>query len=197
MQRFILPLISTLTLAACQSTQQSLPLPPKAYSLEEPFYQAEYAPEHHNVSLASYAEQLVLLLQQNIEPQKAGNIAVASFVDFDTTLLNSHALGNQLAERFITQLRRFGFTVVDTKANKQLQITSKGDFIFSRPARRVVRNQQLTSILAGTLIYTPRGIEVNSRILDLSTQTVLASAAITIPYFVVNHLAPPQYLTIQ
>lgn len=192
MQRLIIFLFGSVVLSACQSAMQPLPLPALANEMTEPAYTMGYAPEQHNVRLSNYVEQLVVLLQHNIDPQQAGTMAVSSFVDFDETLTTSHALGNQLSENFVTQLRRFGFSVIDTKATNTLQITPQGDFIFSRKARRAIRSHQLTSVLAGTLIYTPQGIEVNTRILDLSNKTVTSAAAVTIPYFVVNHLGQVQ-----
>jgi TolB-like protein len=191
MSRPLSVLLIALALAGCQNkpTVQSAPV------MEDgalPLYQHGYAPSRHNIKLSSYVEQLVISLQQNSTQKINGNISVSSFVNFDSSLQNTNAVGNQLAENFTTQLRRFGFAVSDSKLTKAISITPQGDFVFTRQVRKLRRNSDLCCVLAGTMIYAPQGIEVNARIMDLATQAVLSSASTTIPYFVVEHLGMPQ-----
>lgn len=147
-----------------------------------------YAPSRHNLSLANYVEQMVLSLQRNGSMPADGSIAVASFVDFDASLTRSHALGNQLAENFITQLQKFGYRVSETKANGKLVSNAQGDFVFSRNKRQRSTRTNYCCVLTGTLIYAPTGIEVNTRLFDTSNNTLISSSQTTIPYFVTRHL---------
>jgi TolB-like protein len=192
MPRIILFTLSTLMLTACQHSPQPPSYNEMLVSTSEPFYPSGFEPQQHNVNLSSYVEQLVVSLQQHLAPSAAGKVAVASFVDFDASLTNTHPLGNQLAENFVTQLRQFGFTVIDTNSSQQLTTTASGQFNFTRQTRTVIDRHKLRSVLTGTLIYTPRGIEVNARIIELANQRVLSAATATIPYFVVTHLGQPE-----
>lgn len=190
MQRTLPILFISTALVACQSKQ------PQQYTettsdLTAPMNTVGYSPSRHNVKLSSYVEQLVIALQQNSHKQVDGNIAVASFVNFDSSLRQTNVIGNQLAENFVTQLQRFGYDVYDSKLTRAFSVTEHGDFVFSREARTLRRNRNLCCVLAGTMIYAPDGIEVNVRLMDLSTQAVLSTANTTIPYFVVEHLGSP------
>ncbi|MBZ9610183.1 FlgO family outer membrane protein [Rheinheimera maricola] len=151
-------------------------------------FQDSYTPGRHKLSLANYVEQMVLSLKRNGTVPTEGSIAVASFVDFDASLTHSHALGNQLAENFITQLQKFGYNVNETKANGKLIIDSKGDFVFSRKKRTRFTRTNYCCVLTGTLIYAPTGIEVNTRLFNTRDNSLISSSQTTIPYFVTRHL---------
>jgi len=190
MQRTLPVLVITAALVACQTTQPKQDTEMLS-DLTAPMSAAGYSPSRHNVKLSNYVEQLVIALQQDSHKQIEGNVAVASFVNFDSSLRTTNAVGNQLAENFITQLQRFGYDVYDSKLTRAVSVTEQGDFVFSREARSLRRNRNLCCVLAGTMIYAPDGLEVNVRLMDLSTQAVLSTANTTIPYFVVEHLGSP------
>ncbi|MBT1065221.1 hypothetical protein KJY73_16645 [Bowmanella sp. Y26] len=146
-----------------------------------------FVPLHHHKRLASYVEQMVMRLNIDEQGLSKKNIAVASFVDFDSTLTKTSMLGNQLAENFMQELRKQGFSVTESKSTGSIKVTVSGDIAYSRQAHEVPKVQSCC-VLTGTIIYSPAGIEVNARLFDLRNNEVLASADGLIPYFVVSHL---------
>ncbi|GGO73364.1 FlgO family outer membrane protein [Bowmanella pacifica] len=146
-----------------------------------------FVPLHHHKRLADYVEQMVMGLKINQQAVADKSIAVASFVEFDSTLTQTNMLGNQLAENFMQQLRKQGFSVTESKATGEVKITQNGDFAFSREAHQLPKGQSCC-VLTGTMIYSPSGVEVNARLFELDSNKVLASAQGVIPYFVVRHL---------
>lgn len=146
-----------------------------------------FVPQHHHKRLTHYVEQMVIALKMDKQVVGDESIAVASFVEFDATLTHTNMLGNQLAENFMQQMRKQGFSVSESKSTGTVKITEKGDLAFSRDATEV-QKEQSCCVLTGTMIYSPAGIEVNARLFDLNNNKVLASAEGLIPYFVVNHL---------
>lgn len=185
--------LSLLTLSimitGCQSNHTDMSsMPELADDYGNKAFHQGYSPASHKVTLASYAEQMVVSLFQNGGIPANGSIAVASFVDFDDSLRNTNVLGNQLAENLIIQLQKFGYNVSETKATKVLQIDDSGDYILSRDPRKVKTANNFCCILTGTMIYAPSGIEVNARLFNTRNNMIIASSHTTIPYFVTKHL---------
>ena len=79
---------------------------------------------------------------------------------------------------------RYGVTMVDHKLTGGITLTADGDTVFSNRAGRVAANQQIDYVLSGTVQHSRRGAQVNVRIMDLKSKTVLASASQLIPQFV-------------
>lgn len=185
-------LLSSLMLAGCQnqsfSEQDRTNLPTHSDISMSERYPVGFAPATHNVSLNTYAEQIVVGLLRNGPIPTTGNIAVASYVDFDASLRSTHMLGNQLAENLTLQLQKFGYRVSETKATAELVSNHNGDFVLSRQERRRNSTEQFCCILTGTLIYAPNGIAVNSRLFDSKNHSLLSSSQVTIPYFVTHYL---------
>ncbi len=144
-----------------------------------------------NKQLADYAAQMTMQLVETFHyfPTES-RIAVASFVDLDSELNRTNIIGNQLAEAFIHQLQQFGLQVVDFKTTRDIQITANGDFVFSRDHRKLDMLQQIDYVLSGTLVFTPRGILVNARVINFHSKVVAASSQLLIPHFVISSLYP-------
>lgn len=153
----------------------------------QPTNTQQFLPNAHNKTLTNYVEQMALQLTDTMQvaPQDAA-IAIASFVDLDSTLKTANQLGNQLSETFIHQLQKFGYTAVDFKTANLITVSSKGDFAFSREARHLTHDNIATHILSGTLIYRKQGIEVNARIIDVTSKRLAASSRSLIPFYVLN-----------
>jgi TolB-like protein len=150
-----------------------------------------YKPSYSHKSLADYAEQLTIQLMESakqLDPNAL--IGVASFVALDEKLTRSNVLGNQLAEMFIAELQQYGLAVVDFKATQSINITSQGDYVFSRDGEELADKLALDNILSGTMIADERGVKINARIISMANKQVLASAKIFIPNFVVESLNP-------
>lgn len=150
-------------------------------------YQASYI----HKTLNDYAEQLAMGLVHNLtEVNGRGRVAVSSFVELDSELTNTTVLGNQLAEKLLAQLQDFGLAVVDIKTMPTIMVGGDGDRVFSRDVRALNREQQVDYVVSGTLIRNARGIQINSRMVSLSDQQVVASASGFIPNVVAQSLVP-------
>jgi TolB-like protein len=140
--------------------------------------------------LSDYVEQMAMQMVGTKPPDLVTPIAVASFVQFDSTLMRTDILGNQIAESFIHELRQFGLPVVDYKVTGAIRITPRGDFAFSRDVMELASDQSIGYILSGTITRSRGGVVVNARIVGLQSKVVVASTKQFIPGFVLNSLYP-------
>lgn len=141
---------------------------------------------HPNKPLADYAGELAVQLFSAMHykvPQHA--VAIASFVQFDTSLVQAGGLGNQLAEHMFVKLQQLGIPVADVKLGRQIRVTATGDFVLSR-GDYLDEAQQPKLVLAGTMLRDNAGMVINARIMNLQTKAVLSSAQVHIPYFVLT-----------
>ncbi|MGA4606001.1 FlgO family outer membrane protein [Pseudoalteromonas maricaloris] len=143
----------------------------------------------HRKEIANYANQIALELSDTVLGQKPESIAVASFVNFNESLRDTNQLGNQLAESLMHQMQKLGYQALDFKALGKIEVTSSGDLTFSRNASRLKNMQSPSHLLTGTMVYRPRGVEVNARLLEFNTNLVIASTVVTIPYFILDDQA--------
>lgn len=144
-----------------------------------------------NKQLNDYVAQMAMQLVETFHffPVEA-KVAVASFVDLDSELNRTNIIGNQMAEAFIHQFQQFGIQVVDFKTTRDIQVTSSGDFVFSRNHSQLDMLQQIDYVLSGTMMFTPRGIMVNARVINFRTKVVAASSQQLIPHFVISSWYP-------
>ncbi|MFU2508079.1 FlgO family outer membrane protein [Pseudoalteromonas sp. ASV78] len=148
---------------------------------------AQFSPNKHHKTLVNYVEQMALDLVDTMQTELDTSIAVTSFVDLDATLNNSNQLGNQLSESFIHQLQKFGYGIVDFKTTDHIAMNARGDFVFSRDIEQLANQRIASHVLSGTLIYRSNGVEVNARIIDITSKRVIASSNKTLPYYVLNN----------
>lgn len=144
-----------------------------------------------NKQLNDYVAQMAMQLVETFHyfPVES-RVAVASFVDLDSELNRTNIVGNQLAEAFIHQFQQFGVNVVDFKTTRDIQVTANGDFVFSRNHSQLDALQQIDYVLSGTMVFGPRGIMVNARVINFRTKVVAASSQQLIPHFVISSLYP-------
>lgn len=139
--------------------------------------------------LSEYVEQMVISMQLNLKQEALlSPIAVASFVQLDSTLDNTNPLGNQLAEAFISELQKVGYPMIDHKITGEISMTSNGDFVFSRNRSDIKKQQKIGYVLSGTMIAHPHGTIINARIVGLKTNVIVASAQQLIPDRVLNSI---------
>jgi TolB-like protein len=160
---------------------------------EQPPVLPEYSDEglktrYSHKLLGDYVEQMTMQMVGTNPPVLTSPIAVASFVQFDSTLTRTDILGNQLAESFIHELQQYGMPVVDYKVTGAIRITPRGDFAFSRDVRELAADQAIGYILTGTVIRAKGGVIVNARIVGLTSKVVVASTKTFIPGFVLKSL---------
>ncbi|MGO2129389.1 MAG: FlgO family outer membrane protein [Pseudoalteromonas prydzensis] len=148
---------------------------------------AQFSPNKHHKTLVNYVEQMALDLVDTMQTELDTSIAVTSFVDLDATLNNSNQLGNQLSESFIHQLQKFGYGIVDFKTTDHIAMNARGDFVFSRDIEQLANQRIASHVLSGTLIYRSNGVEVNARIIDITSKRVVASSNKILPYYVLNN----------
>jgi TolB-like protein len=141
--------------------------------------------------ISHYVEQMAMKMVNNKSLEINAPIAVASFVQFDSTLNRTNILGNQIAESFIYELQQYHLPVVDYKLTGAIHITPKGDFSFSRDVKLLAKDQQIGYVLSGTLTRAKGGVVVNARIIGLTSKVVVASSQSFIPGFVLNALYAP------
>lgn len=156
-----------------------------------------YSPSFSHKSLADYAEQLTMNLIHNGRNLPLDSlVGVTTFVNFDQSLNNSSALGNQLAEQLMSEMQSYGVAVADFKAMDQIMVNSAGDFVFSRQAQQLSSSMSVSYVLSGTLIRNEKGVRVNARVVDIQSKRVVSSASLVIPHFVVKSLQP-SYLVVR
>ncbi len=175
-------------------TQSSQPTP--MYANQSVQQQSEYdtarqfTPLKHHKTLANYVEQMALGLVDTLEAEAPDNnsinIAVTTIVDLDASLNKSNQLGNQLAETFIHQLQKFGYGVVDFKTMDNIDVSNRGDFVLSRDIEKLSESSMANYVLAGTLIYRPNGVAVNTRVINVHSKHIVASSRKLIPLYVLN-----------
>jgi TolB-like protein len=154
-------------------------MPPSAY----PNFQ------HSKKQLSDYASQLGFKLAA-FDVLKGAKVGVASFVEFDESLQQSNALGNQFAEAMATTLPQHGVEVIDFKLTRKITVSREGDFALSRDVRQLSDKAGMDFILVGTLVTTKRGVQVNSRIVSVKGQQVVAAASTLLPHLVLQQIQP-------
>lgn len=159
--------------------------PEQAASLKEPLPSASFI--NSRKSLAHYAQQLAFKLAGR-EQLLGYKVGVASFVYFDQSLQSTNPLGNQLAEALSTQLNGYGVKVIEYKLMDKIKVTEKGDVVLSRKASQLTQKNGMEFVVTGTLTPTPRGLEVNSKIVSLKDNVVISSAHTMIPSVVLSSI---------
>jgi len=139
-----------------------------------------------NKPLADYAGELAVQLFGAMHYKALQQpVAITSFVQFDASLAQAGALGNQLAEHMFVKLQQLGIPVTEVKLGRQIRVTASGDFVLNR-GDYLDEVQQPELVLAGTMLRDNAGMVINARIMNLQTKAVLSSAQIHIPNFVLT-----------
>lgn len=139
--------------------------------------------------LGEYTEQMAADLQNDLRDMQVDQpIVVASFVHLNSSLQTTDTLGNQLAEYFINDLQQIGMPVADHKLMGVLDINNKGDFAFSRDMEQFYNEVKIGYVLTGTMLKNSRGVVVNARLINFTTNKVVASASKFLPDVVVKDL---------
>lgn len=144
---------------------------------------------HSKKQLSDYASQLGFKLAA-FDVLKGAKVGIASFVEFDDSLQHSNALGNQFAEAMATTLPQHGVAVIDYKLTRKIAVSREGDFALTRDIRQLSDKVGMDYILVGTLVTTRRGVEVNSRVVSVKGQQVVAAASTLLPHLVLQQIQP-------
>ncbi|ANS84753.1 hypothetical protein VSVS12_00966 [Vibrio scophthalmi] len=147
------------------------------YNGKEPYQGSQFmlmdSPRH---TLDFFVESLTEeLVQSNTSVSARTPIAITSFVDLQN-MDATNWLGNSVSEGFIYQFQRRGFKVVDYKTTGSIQVTSQGDFAFSRDWKDLAKEQDIEYVLTGTMLRQEGGVLVNARVVGMQSRVVVASA---------------------
>lgn len=115
-------------------------------------------------------------------------IAVSSFVMLDGDLNNSDILGKQISESFVHEIYKYGIPIVDFKVMDFMRVTPDGDFIISRDFLELNADLPIQFVLIGTLVKNQTGYFVNTRIVNVRSKLVAASAQGFIPSYIASTL---------
>lgn len=138
------------------------------------------------VGLDEYVEQLAVDLSTFIRNKQISSVAVASFVELDSSLQSTSTIGNQISEYFVNELVQAGIKAHDYKVTGGIKVTAFGDFAMSRNFMNLNQAQDIKYVLAGTLLRNSRGIVVNARIVSLTNNGVVASSSKLIPNLIAS-----------
>lgn len=137
--------------------------------------------------LKKYTDRIAFEIAKQVDVASLPAVAVTSFVDLDNNLTNTHPLGNKLAEDLNVSLKEQGYLVIDLNISDNVNITKDGSFVFDRQALKEIR---LPYVLTGVLTYTPNGVNINSRLIAVSTSTIIAAYTLSMPTYVVENAFP-------
>jgi TolB-like protein len=148
-----------------------------------------FSTDLHFNRLDEYTGQMAAELQRDVQGLQVDQaIVVASFVNLDSSLQNTNALGIQLAESFINELQQIGLPVSDHKLMGALDVNGKGDFAFSRDMGKLNADVNIGYVLSGTMLQNSRGIFVNARLINYKTNVVAASTSKFLPNIIISNL---------
>lgn len=133
------------------------------------------------VLLNDYVEQMAIELYDTMSVPVKAPVAPTSFVMLDSTMQNTTQLGNQISEYFINELKSVGIPVSDFKVTGYIEVTPNGDIAMSRKLNELKRSLNIGYVLVGTIIDNRKGVVVNSRIVSLQNNEVIASSSKFIP----------------
>ncbi len=177
--------------AMVSTSLQRRQIPSEQYYQADSTVAASVYPELVNSrkQLTDYAIQMAFKLAGDM--QLSGiKMGVSSFVEFDDSLRQTNALGNQFAEALATLLPEYGVQVIEFKLTRHLAVGAQGDLALSRDIKKLQRNVGMDYLLVGTLVTTRRGVQINSRVVSVAQQQVIASASTLIPHLVLQQIQP-------
>lgn len=176
--------ILLLMLTACSSAPDEEP-PAEAQLIDVTHEDEGYGFHTHQI-VKDYTDRLAHDLLRKYQGNTMKPMVVTSFVTFDGSLKNTQKLGNIISESLLGQVQEYGVPVVDIHLMGGVNITSSGDFVFSRDVNEIIYAEGIEYVLSGVLIKGERGFTVNARIMQLSSKTVISTASTFIPTFVVD-----------
>ncbi|MCT6700540.1 FlgO family outer membrane protein [Rheinheimera sp. 4Y26] len=139
--------------------------------------------------LTDYAAQLAFKLA-GFDELKGAKVGITSFVEFDDSLEQTTALGNQFAEAMVTLLPQYGVDVIEYKLTRDIDVSPRGDVALSRDVLKLQQKVGMDYVMTGTLVATRRGIQINSRVVSVQGHKVIAAASTMVPHLVLQQIQP-------
>ena len=175
-------LVASLFLAVgCNSTTNANNSKP-AVNTKQVSKVAQVEPQYKSVILKKYANKLVDDVVGSLKPDvNIDKVAIATPVNVES-LESTDWLGRELAEYFVSALHNKGFSVLEYKIKGWLEITSQGDYIYSRNWQKLASTARVSRILSGTMSHNDTGVMIYARLVNIKDAVVDGTAEIFIPY---------------
>ncbi|WP_233269093.1 FlgO family outer membrane protein [Paraglaciecola sp. L1A13] len=140
---------------------------------------AQYS-THHYVALL--AKQLFFTAKP-IYMEKS--VAVGTFLPTESmdgkNVPSTNELGQQIQESFVTLATQAGLNVVEFKTATAIKIQHNQDLMLSRQINEINANVQTDYYLTGTYSLQQKNIAINARLIEASSQKVIAAATEVFP----------------
>lgn len=101
-------------------------------------------------------------------------LIVGSFADSENMTATT-SFGRMMTQQFSTQLVNRGYRVAELLMRESIYITEKGEFLLSRKAKDLSKQYEAHAAIVGTYVVGHDTIYVNAKIVDISTNTILAA----------------------
>lgn len=145
--------------------------------------------QHSRKELIDYAAQAAFKLA-GFDALRGAKVGVTSFVEFDPSLRQTTAVGNQFAEAMVSLLPQYGVDVIEYKLTRGITIGPSGDLALSRDIKALQANVGMDYILTGTVVATRRGLQIHSRVVSVGQHKVIAATSTLIPHLVLQQIQP-------
>lgn len=145
--------------------------------------------QHSRKELLDYAAQAAFKLA-GFDGLRGAKVGVTSFVEFDPTLRQTTAVGNQFAEAMVSLLPQYGVEVIEYKLTRGITVGPSGDLALSRDIKALQANVGMDYILTGTVVTTKRGLQIHSRVVSVAQHKVIAATSTLIPHLVLQQIQP-------
>lgn len=134
-----------------------------------------------NLINSSYAaaDQLMRYIPPVLYPKL--RILVTSLANIDN-LKDSTSLGRLIGEQLSIRFAQHGYTVIEPKLYQRLiMIPRAGEFILSRRAFEIAKQQEIDMIIAGTYATAQDQIYITLKMLNSKNGKIMSSYAYTLP----------------
>lgn len=113
------------------------------------------------------------------------SVAVGTFLPVslinDESMLEQRRIGLQIQESFITLGTQAGLKIIEYKTMSSIKIQQGSDVMLSRNIQNLQTDINAQYFLTGTYLEQDNSIVVNARLIELSSQNVVAAATDYIP----------------
>ncbi|WP_417762017.1 FlgO family outer membrane protein [Shewanella sp.] len=93
----------------------------------------------------------------------------------------TNPLAVQLQQDLMTSLQQLGYHVTDMNVSDSVRAAENGTFILTRDWQKIAADVSVSHVLVSSMDLTKTGVEINTRVIDLSDHRVAAAANIFVP----------------
>lgn len=93
-------------------------------------------------------------------------------------LVEKNAFSHYLQESLVSELHHGKFSVIDTNISDVLEYSKEGNFLLSRDWERLPDEVRVDLALVTTLMLNKRGLNISSRVINIFSGRVVASALV-------------------